>query len=292
MTVSFHGGHSGDYCDHAGGKLEDVICQAIARGFTHYGLSEHMPRARMEDLYPEELQRRRTPEQLERKFAMYIREARHLQHKYKQQLQILVGMETEMTEDSFTQIERLRTRYSPDYLVGSVHHVRGIPYDYSRPQYERLKQLSGGTEAVYLDYYDAQWQLMRKFHPHVIGHFDLIRLYEPDFPLSEKIWDKIKRNLAYGISYDALFEINARAFKKNLNAPYPQGEILQTLLIMGGKITLGDDSHHPEEVGLNFDRLHQFLKAHNVSSIHVLEKNDKGELISKIMPLSPLHDPH
>ena len=147
MTVSFHGGHSGDYCDHAGGKLEDVIRQAIARGFTHYGLSEHMPRTRMEDLYPEELQRRRTPEQLERKFAMYIREARLLQHKYKQQLQILVGMETEMTEDGLAQIERFRTRYSPDYLVGSVHHVRGIPYDYSRPQYERLKQLSGGTES-------------------------------------------------------------------------------------------------------------------------------------------------
>ncbi len=292
MTVSFHGGHSGDYCDHAGGKLQDVIRQATARGFTHYGLSEHMPRARIEDFYPEEHQRHRTPEQLEQMFAMYIREARQLQHDYRERLHILVGMETEMTEDSFTQIELIRNRYSPDYLVGSLHHVQGIPFDYSLQEYEKLKQVLGGTEAVYGAYYDAQLQLMRKFHPGVIGHFDLIRLYEPDFSLSKKTWEKIKRNLAYGISYDALFEVNARAFKKKLNAPYPQAEILQKLLAMGGKITLGDDSHHPEEVGLNFDRLFHFLKAQDVSSIYALEKDDKGQLIQKIIPLSPIGISH
>ena len=292
MTVSFHGGHSGDYCDHAGGKLKDVICQAIARGFTYYGLSEHMPRSRMEDLYPEELQRHRTPKQLEQRFAMYIREARQLQHKYQKKLHILVGMETEMTKDSFKQIEQLCTRYSPDYLVGSVHHVQGIPYDYSFQEYEKIKQMLGGTEELYAAYYDTQLQLMQKFHPQVIGHFDLIRLYEPNFTLTEKIWVKIKRNLAYGISYDALFEINARAFKKKLNAPYPQAEILRMLLNMDGKITLGDDSHHPQEVGLNFDRLYQFLKAQNVSNIHVLEKDDKGELIQKVIPLSPFEISH
>ena len=45
MPLSFHS-HSGQYCMHAKGNLEDIVLSAIAKGFTHYGLSEHMPRSR------------------------------------------------------------------------------------------------------------------------------------------------------------------------------------------------------------------------------------------------------
>eukprot|EP00045_Choanoeca_perplexa_P004120 m.35594 g.35594 ORF g.35594 m.35594 type:complete len:77 (-) comp12404_c0_seq2:113-343(-) len=52
---SFHS-HSGQFCKHAAGTLEEMVLQAIKLGFTHYGLSEHMPRYRGIDLYPEELE--------------------------------------------------------------------------------------------------------------------------------------------------------------------------------------------------------------------------------------------
>ncbi len=289
MRISFHGGHSGDYCDHAGGKLEDVICKAISDGFTHYGLSEHMPRVRQEELYPEEIQRGRTPEQLEQMFAFYIQEARQLQYKYRNQLHLLVGMETELMEQNdFTQIDRICETYTPDYVVGSIHYLNGIPFDYSQQEFEKLEKELGGTEAVYCAYYDAQFELMQYLHPQVIGHFDLIRIFRPEFPLSRKVWEKIERNLAYGISYQALFEINARAFKKKLTEPYPQAEILQLLLSLGGKITLGDDSHHPDEVGLNFDRLFDFLQKQNISSLYALEKDEQGEVGHKMVSVSKM----
>lgn len=285
MPFSFHGGHSGDYCDHAGGKLKDLVDRAIAHGFTHYGLSEHMPRFRTQDLYPEERQRNRTPEQMEQRFSLYIQEARQLQHKYKHQIHLLVGMETEFIHNDFPEIKRLCEMYAPDYLVGSVHHVQEIPFDYNLAEYEKMETLVGGTETAYGAYYDAQFQLMQSLQPQVIGHFDLIRIHRPHFPLSTKIWQKIKRNLAYAISYDALFEMNARAFKKLLTEPYPQSEILAVLLALGGKITLGDDSHHPDEVGLNFDRLLAFLRQHNIVSAYVLEKDAQGKLMKKKVPL-------
>lgn len=48
--------HSGQFCPgHAKDELEDIIKTAIAKGFTTIGLTEHMPRTSLEDLYPEEV---------------------------------------------------------------------------------------------------------------------------------------------------------------------------------------------------------------------------------------------
>lgn len=50
-----HHSHSGQFCRHATGRLEDVVLEAIRKGFEVYGLTEHVPRYREEDLYPEEV---------------------------------------------------------------------------------------------------------------------------------------------------------------------------------------------------------------------------------------------
>lgn len=54
MPFSHHS-HSGEFCRHAKGSLSSVVAAAVAKGFKTYGLSEHMPRSRKEDLYPEEV---------------------------------------------------------------------------------------------------------------------------------------------------------------------------------------------------------------------------------------------
>lgn len=54
-----HHSHSGQFCKHATGLLEDVIKEALNQGFETYGLTEHAPRYRAGDLYPEEVIRPR-----------------------------------------------------------------------------------------------------------------------------------------------------------------------------------------------------------------------------------------
>jgi histidinol-phosphatase (PHP family) len=54
MPISHHS-HSGQFCRHAKGLLEDVVREAIRQGFHTYGLTEHVPRYRTADLYPEEV---------------------------------------------------------------------------------------------------------------------------------------------------------------------------------------------------------------------------------------------
>lgn len=50
-----HHSHSGQFCKHASGLLEEVVHAAVQQGFELYGLTEHVPRYREEDMYPEEV---------------------------------------------------------------------------------------------------------------------------------------------------------------------------------------------------------------------------------------------
>jgi hypothetical protein len=51
-----HHSHSGQFCHHASGKLEEVVNSAIEKGFHTIGLTEHMPRFSESELYPEEIE--------------------------------------------------------------------------------------------------------------------------------------------------------------------------------------------------------------------------------------------
>lgn len=53
-----HHSHSGQFCRHAKDNLEDVVKEAVRQGFTTFGLSEHAPRYREQDLFPEEVSRK------------------------------------------------------------------------------------------------------------------------------------------------------------------------------------------------------------------------------------------
>ncbi len=55
MAFTMHS-HSGQFCPgHARDSLEEVIQRAMELGFQTIGLTEHMPRTALSDLYPEEV---------------------------------------------------------------------------------------------------------------------------------------------------------------------------------------------------------------------------------------------
>ncbi|KAJ2889996.1 hypothetical protein GGI21_006345, partial [Coemansia aciculifera] len=222
MPFTFHT-HSGQFCRHASGDLEGVVRAAISKGMLVLGLSEHMPRQRTQDLYPEESDM--TTQDLYTAFSSYVAEARRLQAKYAGQIEILVGAETEyITGDSLLEAKRLRQEHALDYLVGSVHHIDEQPLDFSQDLYDRLAvdHFKGDRAAMFARYFDQQLELLQALQPEVIGHFDLVRIFGATAsvgdPLleSEEVRRRASRNIDYAISYGALFEVNSRAWKKGL----------------------------------------------------------------------------
>lgn len=185
-------------------------------------------------------------------FEAFLNEAHRLRGDYASALRLLVGLETEnISALDIDGLSRLLVAHNGriDYLVGSVHHVNGVPIDFDLETYQRCldniplpPHVADSTDAderlerfgIFLDmYFDAQFELLNEFHPEVIGHFDLCRLYTPDLRLRTfpRAWDKLERNIMFAIDYGALFEVNAAAFRKGWRTAYPGDDIAEVDLI-------------------------------------------------------------
>ncbi|KAJ7756883.1 Polymerase/histidinol phosphatase-like protein [Mycena maculata] len=279
-----HHSHSGQFCKHAVGSLEEVVLEAIRQGFAVYGLTEHVPRYRTVDLYPEEASL--SPEELVTQFHNFLIEAHRLKLLYAPRIRLLVGLETDyITPVDLDQLQELleRHRGRVDYLVGSVHHVNTIPIDFDLATFQKAVESIDCTvehttkDGAFLSaYFDAQYELLQRFHPEVIGHFDLCRLYNPSLQISKcpEAWERAERNIVFAITYGALFEVNASALRKNWSTPYPGEDVLQLILRHGGRLALSDDSHGPHAVGLNYGRLPEYLQRAGVNELWFLEHSE------------------
>lgn len=163
-----------------------------------------------------------------------MQEATHCRQDYNGRLTLLVGLETDVIHpQSISQLQDLLSKKTIDYVVGSVHHANEIPIDFDRPTFDKaLTSFDNNLGALFDNYFDAQYQLMQAVQPEVIGHFDLCRLWHPEvrFIDYKSTWDKIQRNIKYAISYGALFEINAAAFRKGWQTAYPAEDVLEVSL--------------------------------------------------------------
>nr|ODN86511.1 histidinol-phosphatase (PHP family) [Cryptococcus depauperatus CBS 7841] len=299
-----HHSHSGQFCRHAKDQLEDVIVEAIRQGFEVFGLSEHAPRWRMEDLFPEEADL--ASSDLLRVFEQFLSTAGSLRYKYASQISLLTSLETDyITLLDSEKLSILLEQHSEiDYIVGSVHHVNGVSIDFDRPTWLRAIKMSreskvGRTmdpgpppvleqgdpsdphlvptyvpDAISLQpfleaYFDSQYDLIMVHEPEVLGHIDLCCLWTPDVALKtcKKVWEKVERNVRAVVAYGGLFEANAAAIRKGWETSYPCRDLV---LDLGGKICLSDDSHGVSHVGLNYLKMAEYLKSMRVKRIWYL----------------------
>jgi histidinol-phosphatase (PHP family) len=279
---SFHGGHSGQFCRHAKGQLEQVVLRAIEAGFTHYGLSEHSPRYRTEDLLAGEEDL--TPEDLATTFEAYAALARSLREKVAGRLDLLVGFETERLppENWFGRMSELRARYKPDYIVGSVHDVDGLVIDYTLEATHKVAEAMGGMESLRLRYFDAVKDLVSALRPEVVGHIDLIRKFDGQNPsFSPEVYRRIDEALEAVRAVGGVLEVNCATHRRGLGPVYPLPPILERARSMGIGVTLGDDSHGAHDVGVGLDASMRAIAAAGYREVHYLTKpGDQVELRS------------
>lgn len=256
MLLSLHGGHSGEFCNHAQDFLEDIVLQYIKLGFTHLGISEHMPPVCASLMYDDEKEAGLTPDFMNKRFATYIDTCNSLKAKYKNQIIIFTGFETEAYSGYESFIPFLIKKYSPNYIVGSVHHINDLCFDFSEKHYAEAVDSCGGIMQFYEKYFDVQYEMLQCLRPQVVGHFDLARIFDSDYELhlnNKSISWRINRNLEFIAANNLILDYNQRALLKNMKEPYPSGCILEKAMDMGIKIVPGDDSHGISDAGFNIN---------------------------------------
>ncbi|KAL6450490.1 HIS2 Histidinol-phosphatase [Candida maltosa Xu316] len=212
-------------------------------------------------------------------------------------MKIIVGFEVEGINADHIEFSR-KLLDKVQMSVGSVHFVNEIPIDFSKELWLEARESTEEktTRALYRDYFELQYKVISTLKPTVVGHFDLIRLLEPedDFDVTTgkltrdvnlktdwpEIWDLIIRNIRYVESYGGLFELNSSAIRKGWDTSYPKKDIADAIIEYGGaRFCLSDDAHALTQVGLNYDKTWKYIKSLGLTKLYHLDIQEDKAII-------------
>lgn len=248
MLIDYHTHHV--RCGHAVGELEEYVARGIEIGLDQLGLSDHMPLLHVDPaaylpgmaMAMEELPR-------------YVEECLRLKDKYKDRIDIRIGLEGDYIEGYERQIEAIVKAYPWDYVIGSVHFLGEWDISDSR----QLEKWEGKDRfKVYEQYYDAVQKAARTGFYNYIGHLDVIKRfnYKPEqdvIHLEDATLDVIR---AEGLA----IELNASGLRMPVEEMFPSRRILEGCISREIPVTIGSDCHHPERLGQYLDQARALLK--------------------------------
>ncbi|HNR33050.1 MAG TPA: histidinol-phosphatase [Candidatus Hydrogenedentes bacterium] len=278
--VSLHGGHSGEFCDHGDGTLEDVVRAAVAVGCPVYGLTEHAPRVESRFLFAEEREMGWDVPYLEDLFARYARRMDALAAEYADRIVLLKGFEVEVVPKSrYVEIMTgLRREHNFEYIVGSVHYVDEVIIDYTQAEFDRAVARCGGLEALAVRYYETVAEMVVALRPEIVGHFDLVRKQAPDEASVSTPRVRVAACAALDTVRDCggILDVNTSGYRRGLGRPYPAPWIVEAARARGIPFAFGDDSHRPSEVGAGINDVREYLLSLGVTEIAVLARGRAG----------------
>ena len=250
------------FCD-GKSSAEEVVLSAIKKGFSSIGFSGH-GYTNFDLTY------------CMKNTDAYINEIMQLKEKYKNDIQIYLGIE----EDAFSPIDRAPF----DYVIGSSHYLHmGDNYYPVDSGYDGLKKcldlFDGDTIKLADTYYSNFCDYIKKYKPDIIGHFDLITKYEElDNPLffSNDQYNKLaEKYIAIAAQSGCIFEVNTGAIAKGIRtAPYPKDNLLRILKKADAPIIINSDSHSADTLDFSFDEAKLLLKDIGFEYTYVLYNNE------------------
>jgi len=238
-------------CGHADGDIETYIQAGIKVGLTVIGISDHSP------YFASELDQPQPGIAMAKsEFLHYIDEVLRLKAKYEGKIDVLLGMESDFYPES---IDLYRSMYEPhpfDYIIGSVHHTRGISI-FNRNRWKGMSKSKKIEEKR--EYYNLIAQSASSGVFQVLGHIDAMKGYYPAFSDIEAT-DVIDETLKIIAANQVSIEINTSGKTKDVGGWYPSDAILERALHFGVQVTFGSDAHVPSRVGDDWELVRRQLK--------------------------------
>jgi histidinol-phosphatase (PHP family) len=262
-------------CKHAVGTMEQYVQAAIAAGLDEIGFSDHLPLP-MDGPSPFNM----LPDEL----PQYVRDVMDLRLRYPQ-IPIRLGVEMDYFEGYEDALRRLLATQQFDYVIGSAHFV---PLDDGHlriwdrrsndksPAGKRWFCIDSPSEMdewnrhevddVWRAYLRQLGNLARSGLCQIVGHCDLPKKF--GFHHSPDLFKDFRRLAGVIAEHGLLCEINTAGLRKPVGEMYPSWEILKILRQAGVGITLGSDSHAPDEVGRDLGMAIDLAKAAGYTHLH------------------------
>ncbi len=245
---------------------EEIVLAAIEKGFVSIGFSDHG--------YTNYDLRYCMKDQ-----TGYINEIKNLKEKYKNQIQIYLGVE----EDAFNPLNR----NDFDYIIGSCHYGfcnnNYYPIDSNYDYFKKCLEAFGNDHLTFAEsYYSNFCEYIANRKPDIIGHFDLItkfdELDESLFLQNQKYTEIAEKYILKAIQSSCIFEINTGAIARGLRTTvYPFENLLHILRKENAPIILSSDSHSIDTLDFRFVETKKYLKDIGFNKISALIDNSFKE---------------
>ncbi len=248
------------YCD---GKddLEDIVVEAIHRGFKAIGFSSHCPMP-VENNYSMKYE----------KLAQYCQEVRMLKSKYNKLIQIYLGLEVDFIENVISPASPIVLFQQLDFTIGAVHFLWGKDgnkvYQLNTNTDTFLKAVKDGFHSnpasLIRAYFAAIRRMVETSKPTIVGYFDLIKMHNNGYVIfdadTEFYQSEVDSTLKAIKANNTILEVNTRGiYKGTLNELTPSDKILRKALELNIPVTVSTDAHTKDEIDGALTNAYEYL---------------------------------
>lgn len=269
MYLSNYHSHS-SFCD-GRSSMEDFVKFAISKAVRKYGFSAHSPlpfstfwNMELDDL----------PE--------YIAEFHRLKAKYKDEIDLYLGLEADYIHNFFELQHDLYSYAGFDYIIGSIHYMDPLPQggfwciDGSFTDfYAGLKVLFDGEIRPAVErFFEMTESMIEKGGFDIVGHFDKIALNASkcaDFETTDSWYrNRVGEVLEIIKKHHLILEINTKSVREK-GFSYPDFQFFPMIKDLNIPITVNSDCHYPTNILDSFVPVYAELKKAGIVSCMQME---------------------
>ena len=253
INTSIDGQVHTKFCHHASGEMEEFILAAVNRNLRKIIFLEHLEVG---------IDYFESTWLSENDFYSYHEKGKHLQEKYKNIIEIGLGIEVGYNPKSLEEIQRRLALHSWDRIGLSYHFLEtdsGHLNMVSSKQINIDRLDDYGVDKVAQRYYSDLKDAVDKLPGQVLCHIDAVLRHHPNVTLTPEHYGLIDELLDAVARKKIAIEVNTSGYRTK-NEPYPSVALLKKAIERNIPLVAGSDAHRPEDVGRYFDRLPDLLE--------------------------------
>ncbi len=239
-----------------------MVLSALEKGFVSLGISSHSPEPFDDYGVQDE--------------AAYRREVLRLQEKYRDRIEILLGLEHEALAPY--------SKESYDYQIESCHYLvyggEAASVDNTEAITRQvIEKYCGGDPYTFCrDYFRVCAGAYEHTPAQIAGHLDLVTKFNEDGHLFDeqdpRYLGPAMEALETAVRRDLVVEINTGAMARGYRTtPYPGPALLKRLRQLNARIMLNSDCHNAPQLGWQFEETEQMLREYGFDTLWVLRKS-------------------
>lgn len=263
-----------DFSFDAKGSVDEFCQAALLAGLVDIAFTTHYDTNPVADYCYVVIGGEKVPAQDGQWLEQYENTIRHTSDKYKNEgLTVQFGVELDCYPGVLENLPERFFKTEFDFVLGSAHILESDDLATPDGLLQSFKKYSP-QGAVDL-YYALIIEAMELEVFDVLSHLDVYRRFGEDH-CGGKIfgkWESHVEELAKVMNRLSIgFEINTSTWRQNQTNPMPEQGLVKALGENGVNIvTVGSDSHRPNEVGAGIDRAYNLLKDSGFSEISLFE---------------------